>query len=452
MKGSAARKLTTGIALAVLAVSVAGLCVQYVMVRRDLEARQHDLVQADMAGFSALYDQRRVPAVRQAIEFHKNATGGPMLTLLDRSGDVLAATHGSWPDALPLPDEGVALGPAALVHDGVAWLGLARTLPGGFPLMVARSSAEMQTTLAAMRRIIAAVVLGVALAALGVGHLASRWILARITRINALADQVAAGDLSARLGGPRAEDEFGLLETHIHAMLDRIEALNRATNHLSDTIAHELRTPLTRIRTRLARLDMASEDTAGVMADIRSTIRLFDSLLEIARAEATVSDPQGARLIDLSALMEEVGDLYAALADETGIAFHSEIAPGATVLGDRNLITQLVSNLLENAIKFTPAGENITLALASGQTRHVLRVADTGPGLPEGFQEVAFDRFTRAASPDEAPGHGIGLALVRAIALRHGAKVSLPVTEKGFCIEIEWPKVADMPKPAAEVK
>lgn len=169
-------------------------------------------------------------------------------------------------------------------HDGQAYLGVARTLAGGFPLWLARSSAGMEQTLASLRALFAAVVLGIPLVAVVVGHMASRWFLARITRINQLADKVAAGDLAARLPGDRSLDEFGLLETHIHAMLDRIEALHRATNHLSDTIALELRTPLTRIQSRQSRLGEGEADTTQVIKEIRDTVRISDSLSEITRA------------------------------------------------------------------------------------------------------------------------------------------------------------------------
>ena len=446
MRLSAAQKLTAGIALAILVICVAGLGAQYMLVRRDLDQRQRALVAADMDGLSALYDQRRIPAVRQAIEFRKLSEpgDGPYLALMDRTGTVLAATHGGWPEGVAIPPEGARIGPLAFDRDGRPFLGIARTLAGGFPLLVARSAAGMQATLARMRRIIWAVVVGVALASLAVGHVASRWIMARITRINALADRVAAGDLSARLPGARAADEFGLLETHIHSMLDRIEALNRATNHLSDAIAPELRTPLTRIRTRLAGLDIDSEASAEVLEDIRGTIRLFESLLEIARAEATASDPRAMRPVDLSALLAELCDLYLALAEDKEVGFEARIDPGVTILGDRNLAAQLISNLLENAIKYTPAGERVLVLLSGGRDggRHVLTVSDTGPGLPEGFDAIAFDRFTRGGRAGDAPGHGIGLALVRAIALRHGAKVSLPDVERGFCIEIAWPNIS----------
>lgn len=446
MRPSAGLRLTAAIALAVTLVSVAGMALQYRLIARDLDRRQRQLVAADLAGFAALYDQRRIIAVRQAIEFRQlsDPGAGLLLALQDRGGALLAGRPGGWTDAIPRPPEGQTTEAVAFTVDGAPYLGVARTLAGGFPLWVARPTAATAQTLADLRRVILWVLAGVVLVSLALGHVASRWILARVGRVNRLADRVAGGNLSARLPGRRTRDEFGLLETHIHAMLDRIEALNRATNHLGDTIAHELRTPLTRIQNRLARLDLDSEQADTVMDEIRATVRMFDSLLEIARAQASVGGRPGPEMIDLSALLSELHELYQPLAEESGITFAAAIDPGVTVLGDRNLVALLVSNLFENALKFTPPDEHVTVTLVRGGTRHDMTVADTGPGLPSGFDAARlFDRFSRAGGQPDVPGHGFGLALVQAVALRHGAKLSLPPSQKGFAIRIGWPSVPE---------
>ena len=149
----------------------------------------------------------------------------------------------------------------------------------------------------------------------------------------------------------------------------------------------------------------------------------------------------GPAVLDVSALLAELVDLYDALAEEHGIGFHADIDPGVTILGDRNLIALAVSNLFENALKFTPSGGQVSVSLTQGGARHTLTVADTGPGLPPEFAEQAFDRFARAPRDLGVPGHGLGLALVQAVALRHGANLLLPDSEKGFVIKIGWPSV-----------
>lgn len=445
MRFGAARRLTAVIAASVLAISGLGFAVQYQLVKRDLAERQRQLVEDDLAAFAALYDQRRIIAVRQAIVYYGMAQpqGSVLLALKDRSGNMLAGDEGAWLMQVPLPPEGQRSGVTVFTVGTVRYVGIAQTLPGGFPLWVARSTKAAEETLAQLRDVIFAVIAAVLLTSLAIGHYASRWIMARVTRINRLADQVAAGNLAARLPGDRAADEFGLLERHIHSMLDRIEALNKATGHLSDTIAHEMRTPLTRIQTRLARLDIDGDEAEAVMKEIRDTVRIFDSLLEIARAQGAVGDRPGLTPLDLSDLLAEVFELYEPLAEDRGVSFAADIAPGVTILGDRNLVALLASNLFENALKFTPPGETVTIVLTSGATRHDLTVADTGPGLPPGFEEQAFERFARAPRDTDVPGHGLGLALVQAIALRHGARISLPPVDRGFAIRIAWPSVAE---------
>lgn len=443
MRLGAAGRLTAVIVLTVLAISVVGFGAQYNMVRRDLEERQRQLVEDDLSAFAALYDQRRIIAVRQAIVYYNisRPDGALLLALRDRSGQMLAGTEGEWILKVPVPAEGHRSGPIVFTVGTVQYVGVAQTLPGGFPLWVARSTKATEETLAQLRRVIYAVIVAVLLSSLLIGHHASRWIMHRVARINRLADRVAEGDLSARLSGERAADEFGLLERHIHNMLDRIESLNRATNQLSDNIAHEMRTPLTRIQTRLARLELAGDEAEEVAREIRDTVRIFDSLLEIARAQGSVGERPGLTPLDLSAELGELVDLYEAVAEDRGVAFSAEIDEGVMILGDRNLVAMLISNVLDNALKFTPSGERITVSLHAGEQRHEMTIADTGPGLPPGFEAEAFERFARAPRDSGTPGHGLGLALVQAIALRHGAKISLPEVERGFAIRVAWPSL-----------
>jgi len=433
-------RLAAVMALAVMALSLGAMGLQYRLIENRLMAQARALLAADLDGFATLYDQRRIIALREAIEYRAAAaSGGEMLVLADRSGVVLAGTRGDWP-VLETSGDGFAVDGAVRFADGGQdWLGVSRVLPGGFPLLVARSLQPVTDTLADLRRGI--VGLGIALrgAGGGVGGLAARGVMRRIGRINALADRVAAGDLDARLPGPRRRDEFGLLEGHVHAMLDRIQALNRATHRLSDTIAHELRTPLNRMMQKLGRIE-GQEVAQELRADMRAAVRVFDALLDISRAEAD-QGTGGLVPVDLSAVTSGVWGLYEPLAEDRGLICQAEIAPGAWVLGDGNLIAQMLSNLLDNAIKYCAPGDQVRLTLADAGDRHLLRLADTGPGLPPEMAGEAFERFVRADRDRAKPGHGLGLALVRAIAARHGARLDVPEVEKGFVLQIGWPKL-----------
>ncbi len=251
---------------------------------------------------------------------------------------------------------------------------------------------------------------GVLVAAAATGWLAAAWVMGRIGRVNALADRVAAGNLSARLPGARSPDEFGLLETHVHAMLDRIEALNRATHHLSDTIAHELRTPLNRMLQRLGRIEGNDEAVGALKAEMRDTVRMFDALLDISRAEADRGDGGGLVPVDLSAVTAEVWELYEAVAEDKGLVCSAVVAPGLRVLGDRSLIAQGLANLLDNAIKYCGPGDTLALVLETGAGRHVLRVADGGPGLPPDLRDGALSGSCAPTATARGGSRGTGWA------------------------------------------
>lgn len=436
-------RLAALMALAVTLLSLGAMALQYRLVASRLMAAQQSLLTADLDGLAALYDQRRIIALRQAIDYRATAaTGDEMLLLMDRDGKALAGTRPAWPEGLaPAGDGFTSDGAVEFTEGPTCWLAVARTLPGGFPLLVARSLAPVDDTLAALRRGMFGLLGALLVAGALVGGLAARGVMTRINRINTLADRVADGQLDARLPGPRSDDEFGLLETHVHAMLDRIENLNRATHRLSDTIAHELRTPLNRMLQKIGKIEGQDDLTADLKAEMRQAIRMFDSLLDISRAEADAGTGGGLLPVDLSAVAAEVWDLFDPLAEDKGLLTEATITPNLQILGDRNLIAQVLSNLLDNAIKYCAAGDRLTLTLTPEDDRILMRVADTGPGLPDALKPEAFDRFTRADRDRATPGHGLGLALVRAIAARHGARLTLPATTRGFALEIRWPSL-----------
>ena len=443
---SASLRLTLAIAGTILLLALLAMAVLYGRAEQALARQEAALLKADIDSFAELYDQRRIPALRQAIDDRASVTpqGQALYLLQNRRGETLAGNIADWPEDLPAMAGGVteAAPRVFALPDGTEeYNGVARVLPGGFPLLVARSTTLAQETLADMRRTILWVGLGlVALAAL-TGGFVSRMVLRRIDRVNALADRVAEGDLAARLPGQRSPDEFGALETHVHAMLDRIQNLNAATNRLSDAIAHELRTPLNRIQQKIGKLEGQPDLVEEIRGEMKGTIRIFDALLDISGALAAQGQKPGLVPVDLSALAEEVFELYDAVAEDKGITCALGVEePGMMILGDRSLLAQLMSNLLENAIKFCNPGGTITLSLIEGNGgRHILEVSDTGPGVPEDIRNDLFETFVRAERDRDKAGHGLGLALVKAIAARHGAKVDLPRRDRGFALAVAFP-------------
>ena len=439
---SATLRLTLFVAGVVVALALGAMALQYRATAAALAEAQAARLAAVMNGLGVLYDQRRVVALTSAFALRAQTTppGAELFLLTDRAGAVLAGNLPAWPEGVTARPDGFGIADARpFRRDGTAYLAVARELPGGFGLFLAHATGAEAATLARLRRGILGVAAGLVAVSLIAGWLVARAVTRRIDRLNALADRVAAGDLSARLPGPRSPDEWGALETHIHAMLDRIVALNRATHRLSDAIAHELRTPLNRLRQRLARIEGQEALVAELEGELARTIRIFDSLLDISAAEAAGGGRPGLVPVELSAVAAEVFELYEPVAEDRGLTPEAAIAPGLWVLGDRNLIAQALSNLLDNAIKFTPPGGRIRLALGTREGRQILEIADDGPGLPDAIRAEAFDRFVRAERDRAVPGHGLGLALVQAIAARHGARIEVPATPRGLTLRLSFP-------------
>lgn len=268
------------------------------------------------------------------------------------------------------------------------------------------------------------------------GIFAARRLSGRIDRINAAfraPDAEALQALTARAAGGDEIDELARHSGNALARLDRLATAHRDT---SNRIAHEMRTPLMHLDTRLARALAARPDTetAQLIADsrgeIRGIVRMLESVLDIAASEARRGDRHGLAPVDLSALALRLADLYADSAEESGHRFDVEIEPGVTLEGEETQLTRLVTNLLDNAFKYVPGGRTVWLKVAKGPA---LTVADNGPGIPEAERETIFESFHRGGSRPGEQGAGLGLALCRAIAERHGLEIALVPTEQGAC-------------------
>jgi len=212
--------------------------------------------------------------------------------------------------------------------------------------------------------------------------------------------------------------------------------------HVGDSVAHDLRGPLTRLRTRLE--SMASERTPSredleecvVQAD--ALLATFNALLRIARIESGAYRSAFAPT-DLGRIARDVCELYHAAADERGITLECDAPIGALVIGDRELLAQALTNLLDNAVKYTPDGGRIEVRVATAPHAHTLRVADSGPGIPAGERERMLERFTRLDGARSLPGNGLGLALVKAVAEQHDGRLTLGGRQPGLVVELELP-------------
>ncbi len=435
---------TTSIATVFLgALAVGGL---YFAIKSEANNQLLASLEADRSSFSDIYAQRKIVSLREALE-RRARDADPddhIFILYDQRGNKIAGNLGSWPVELTkdnvLQDFTLTTGTQPIQYRGVG-----TNLPGGFAMMNARATTQFDSLL--QRYLVAGAIAVVLLALLGA--LSGWWFSARIVNqisyLNNVCTAVELGDMDKRSALPDRGDEFSVLGNNLNRVLDRVNRLNRATLSLSDNIAHELRTPLNRILLTLNKQENAEKETGfdeirdEASDEVRNTIELFDALLDIHSNEADATNYKGFSAIDLNDVLDDVLDLYEAAADEKGISINRTSAGPAIVLGDRTLLMRMVANVVDNALKFTgPEGKiDIDTKQINGQI--VLTISDDGPGIPHGMEDGIFQQFVRTGTHKHVAGHGLGLALVKAIATRHGFKTELPKVRKGFAICFKGP-------------
>jgi len=281
-------------------------------------------------------------------------------------------------------------------------------------------------------------VLAVLAVALG-GWMAAHRLAGRIERVNAAFRNPDAQALEELARGTGGFDEIDELASHSANALARLNQLVSAHRETTDHVAHEMRTPLMHLDNRLVKALAAVPDaeTAARIADarteIRGIIRMLESLLDIAASEARRGDRHGLAPVDLSAVARHLGELYADSADESGHKLELDIEPGVIIKGEEMPLTRLITNLLDNAFKFVPAGGTVLLKLRKGPR---LIVSDDGPGIAEDQRQRIFEKFSRGGSSVGTEGAGLGLALCRAIAERHHLEINLAPSERGACFTV----------------
>ncbi len=262
------------------------------------------------------------------------------------------------------------------------------------------------------------------------GLLLSLGFLRRVDAIRRTAEAIIGGDLLSRIPLRGTNDNFDRLSETLNRMLDRIQVLMESLGQVSSDIAHALRTPLGRLRQKLEAARASAEadpkcksaiDAAVLEAD--NILDTFSALLRIAQLEA-VTRSAGFREINLSNLFEGVTEAYAVAAEDQGKAITANIAPSIMARGDKDLLNEMLANLLDNAITHTPAGARIEVSLVSDGDRAIATIADDGLGVPEAERARVFRRFYRLERSIRTPGNGLGLSLVAAVAELHGAKLS----------------------------
>ncbi|WP_158916188.1 HAMP domain-containing sensor histidine kinase [Caulobacter sp. S45] len=306
-------------------------------------------------------------------------------------------------------------------------------LPSGELLFVGADISEGRAAVIRIVRAIEGAAVLVIPLGLVVGLVVSRNVSRSLAEVNKAVAAVEGGDLHARIPVRGVRDEYDELALRLNGMLDRLERLMGGLRHAGDAIAHDLRSPLTRLR---ARLEVALMEVEAGHADPRAALvqaledsdavlRTFSAVLAITRLEAAgrIVEPKP---FDVSELAGGVAELYEVLCEEKGQDFGMELAPGLMIKGDRDFVAQALANLLDNAVKYTPGGGAVMLrARRRGSGEIEITVTDTGPGIPEEDRDRVLERFVRLEQSRSAPGSGLGLSLVAAVATAHGGRLEL---------------------------
>jgi signal transduction histidine kinase len=245
----------------------------------------------------------------------------------------------------------------------------------------------------------------------------------RLSEVNQRIQRIVAGDLRERLPTRRRDDPFDQLAVSVNRMLGEIETLVHEIAGVGDDIAHDLRTPLTRVRVRLERGRARATTLEELRTAVDQAISGLDQSLVIITALLLIAEIEHSRRregfsqVRLASLLREIGDLYDPIAE--GLTLQVETADEAAVHGDRDLLFEAVANLIDNAVKFTPEGGRVTLALLRRDGGSVIQVKDTGPGISEAEREAVVRRFYRSDKSRNTEGLGLGLSLVAAIVKIH---------------------------------
>jgi signal transduction histidine kinase len=281
----------------------------------------------------------------------------------------------------------------------------------------------------------------VALALVG-GVLAGRRIMRKIESVSEATRDIVAGDLTRRVSGTSAGDEFDHLAASINSMLDRIESLMSGLQQVTTDIAHDLRTPLSRLRQRLEsvqRPDAAAaelrEAVAGTIGEIDAILGIFSALLRIAQIESGARR-SGFSAVDLNELLGTVAELYRSSAEEKRQVFLVSVDDNLHVRGDRELLLQLFANLVENAIKHSPPESTIAVSASHEAGLARIVIADNGPGIPAHLHSKVLQRFFRLESSRTTQGSGLGLSLAHAVVKLHEATLELWDNQPGLRVTV----------------
>lgn len=417
-----------------------------------IERQLGETIEAEIRGLAEQYRDQGLPRLVEIVRERSGPDGNPqnVYLLADPRFQPLTGNLAAWPQGradadgwleLRLEYRGEEVDSLHIVR------GRAFELTGGFHLFVGRDTVER----ADFRRILAKALAWAAVPALLLGLvggvLIGRHSLRRVDAVRAAGEHIVKGDLTRRVPLTGSGDEFDRLAATINEMLERIDTLMGGMRLATDSLAHDLRVPLTRAKGGIEQALRGTGDAEALKealeqtsAELETILRTFEALINIAQAEAGVSR-LGLAPLDLSALVGDLFEIYQPIAEAAGLDFRIEPAGPVSIAGHRQLLGQAIANLLDNAIKYTPAGGRVSVAVRHSDEAPALEVCDSGPGIPAAERDRVLQRFVRLDDSRGTPGSGLGLSLVAAVAKLHGARLDLTDNGPGLRAAMTFPEI-----------
>jgi signal transduction histidine kinase len=420
-----------------------------------LQQQTNATISAEIRGLTEQFRQPGGPGVEAVVRdrIARDPSRSTLYLLLDAEQGPVLGNLAAWPAGELDADGWYRFTQMDRQGHPVPFQGRILQTGKGSRLLVAKEQANLAATRQLINRVyVLTLAIGLLLALFG-GIVLSSSVTRRVDAINRTSREIMAGRLQRRMPVRGINDEFDQLAENLNAMLDRIDSLIDSVRAVTDNIAHDLRTPLTRLRGRLENLasqpginEMVRNELHATITDADHLLATFRALLRIARIESGTHDEAWSD-IDLGALLHDAWELYHAVGEEKDITVHLGAAAGR-MRGDRDLLFQAVSNLLDNALKYSPAGSEVRLELRDQGERLTIMVSDQGPGVPAAERGKVLDRFYRTATVTGIPGSGLGLSLVNAIARHHGGELILEDNAPGLRVLLELPRTDSAGPPA----
>ena len=405
-----------------------------------IDSQTNAAIEAEIKGLSEKYRAQGLARLRTIVAERSTppGDGDSIYLLVDLAGNTLAGNLRAWPQSARRDGDWLYVSAldAAKDFDRREFRARSFVLRHNFRLLVGRDIRARGEFQSAMIQSLGwALAVTIALGIAG-GYFMSRRMLRRVDGVAAASREIIDGDLTRRMPVSGSGDEFDRLSDTLNHMLDEIEQLVTGMRAVTDSVTNDLKSPLTRLKSSL---ELALRQSSPEAAETRSAVSraiaeadavlaTFDALIAIARAEAGTGRA-AMESVDLSAVVNDMADLYRPLAEQKGISVTVNIAEGCLISGHQQFLSQAVGNLLDNAVKFTPAGGGIAIALNRDPAR--LIISDSGPGIAAADRARVLQRFVRLDASRSAAGSGFGLSLVAGVAKLHGAELELSDSDLG---------------------